>query len=196
MSSSRREVLKNIALSASLAGLPAEASQHVHEEVREAKKQTGAYQPKLFNDHEYKTVRRLAELIVPADDVSGSALDAGAPEFIDLIASNSEKLSTQFTGGIAWLDRFSEKRTGRLFVDAPPAEQTAMLDIIAFRKHETPELAAGIRFFDWMRRLTTDAFYTHPIGVKDLGFIGNKGMRTFQVPTEAIEYAVKRSGLE
>jgi hypothetical protein len=46
-----------------------------------------------------------------------------------------------------------------------------------------------------MRRLTADAFYTSPIGVKDIGYLGNKGMTKFEVPAAAIQYAVKRSGL-
>ena len=55
-------------------------------------KTAGVYKPKLFNAHEYATVRRLAEIIIPADEVSGSAVEAGAPEFIDLICANNLKM--------------------------------------------------------------------------------------------------------
>lgn len=196
MSETRREVLRNIALGVTLGGMSAEAAQHVHEHAAAAKqKSAGVYKPKLFNAHEYKTVRRLTELIIPADEVSGSALEAGAPEFIDLIASHNEDLSTQLTGGIAWLDRTSERRFGKRFVDATPADQTALLDVIAYRKNDSPETGPGIGFFDWMRRLTADAFYTSPVGVKDIGFRGNKGMTVFEIPAAAIDYATKRSGL-
>lgn len=192
----RREVLKSIALSVSLGGMPIEAAQHVHEQVADAKKKTGGpYKPKLFNAHEYKTVQRLAEMIIPADEVSGSALQAGAPEFIDLIASNNEDIATTLVGGIAWLDRTMESRAQALFVEARPEQQVQILDLIAFRKSAGPELAAGARFFDWIRRLTADAFYTSPIGIKDVGYLGNKGMTTFEVPQEAIAYALKRTGL-
>lgn len=191
----RREVLRNIAASVTLGGMSMEAAQHVHEHTAAVKKRTGVYKPRLLNAHEYATVRRLAELIIPADDVSGSAVEAGAPEFIDLIASHNEELGAQITGGVAWLDRFSEKRHNKRFVETAPGEQTAMLDAIAFRKNATPETSQGIAFFDWMRRLTADAFYTSPIGVKDIGFKGNKGMTTFVIPAAAIEYATKRSGL-
>jgi len=191
----RREILRNIAASVTLGGMSVEAAQHVHQHTAEVKKKTGVYKPRLLNAHEYATVRRLTELIIPADNVSGSAVDAGAPEFIDLIASASEELGAQITGGVAWLDRFSEKQHSNSFVDAAPAEQTAMLDVIAFRKNATPETSQGIAFFDWMRRLTADAFYTSPVGIKDIGFKGNKGMTTFVIPTAAIDYATKRSGL-
>jgi hypothetical protein len=189
-------VLRNIAASVTLGGLQADAAQHVHEETAAVKaKAGGVYKPHLFNDREFRTVRRLTELIIPADDVSGSAVEAGAPEFIDLIASHNEDLATQLTGGLAWLERASEKRTGKGFLDASAAEQTALLDTIASSKTAPDEIRPGVAFFDWMRRLTADAFYTSPVGVKDLGYKGNKGMTVFQIPAAAIDYATKRSGL-
>ena len=197
MSRTRREILRNIAASMTLAGgISADAAQHVHQEAAEVKKKSaGVYKPRLLNAHEYATVRRLTELIIPADDVSGSAVEAGAPEFIDLIASSNEDFGTQITGGLAWLDRMAEDRHGKSFVNADAAQQTSMLDVIAYRKNAAPETSAGIVFFDWMRRLTADAFYTSPIGVKDIGFKGNKGMTTFVIPAAAIDHAVKKSGL-
>jgi hypothetical protein len=194
---SRREALRNIAASVTLgAGLSADAAQQVHNHAAaEKKKSTGVYKPKLFNEREYKTIGRLSELIIPADEVSGSALEAGAPEFIDLIGSHNEDLATQLLGGLAWLDRAMESKYGSPFLSATPQQQAEMLDVIAFRKNATPENRSGIVFFDWMRRLTTDAFYTSPIGIKDVGYMGNKGMTVFQIPAAAIDYAVKKSGL-
>src|SRR4051794_28645436 len=137
MSETRREAIRNIALGVTLAaGVPAADAQHVHNAVSEAKTaSSGKYVPKLCNAHEFQTLRRLAELIIPADEVSGSAVDAGAPEFIDLIGSHNDTIGTEVLGGIAWLDRTMEKRTGKAFVAASPGEQTALLDIIAFRKN-------------------------------------------------------------
>jgi hypothetical protein len=197
MSETRREVLRNIALSVTAGvAMTAEAAQHVHEHTAAARqKRNGVYKPRLFNAHEYRTVRRLTELIIPADEVSGSAVEAGAPEFIDLIGANNEELATQLVGGLAWLDRAVEKQSRKKFVDSAPDEQTRLLDSIAFRKTATPEMQPGVVFFDWMRRLTADAFYTSPVGVKDIGYRGNKGMTTFEVPAAAIQYATKRSGL-
>jgi len=193
---SRREVLRNIALGVTLAGVPADAAQHVHEQAAEQKKKAGGvYKPKLFNEHEYATVRRVAELIIPADEVSGSAVEAGAPEFIDLIASNNGDIALRMTGGLAWLDRLSESKNGKDFLSSTPAQQTATLDLIAYREKAAPGMGPGVEFFRWMRRLTADAFYTSPIGIKDVGYLGNKGTSTFQVPVAALEYAAKRSGL-
>ena len=193
---SRREALRNIAMSVTLAGMPLEAAQHVHDHAAEQKKKTGGvYKPKFFDAHEYSTVRRLTELIIPKDEASGSALEAGAPEFIDLIAMNNDDIGLRMRGGIAWLDRQMEANDGKSFVASTADQQTSMLDRIAFRKNMTPETGPGIEFFRWIRRLTADAFYTSPIGVKDVGYVGNKGMTTFQVPVAALEYAAKRSGL-
>jgi hypothetical protein len=193
---SRRQALRNIAASVTLGGLSAEAAQHVHQHAAEQKKKTaGVYKPKLFNAHEYKTITRLAELIIPADDVSGSAVDAGTPEFIDIIASHNNALATILVGGLAWLDRRMERASGNTFLACTSEQQIAMLDIIAYSKNASGGNATGVRFFDRMRRLTADAFYTSPIGVKDVGYVGNKGMTVFQVPASAIDYAVKRSGL-
>ena len=196
MSKTRRQVLKSIAASVTLGGMPFEAAQHVHEHAAEVKKKTaGVYKPRLFNEREYKTLARLAELILPADEVSGSALEAGAPEFIDVIANHNQDLASTMLGGLAWLDRQMETRHSQPFLACTPEQQTAMLDEIAFRKNTTAANRTGVLFFDWMRRLTADAFYTSPVGVKDVGYLGNKGMTVFQVPAAAIDYAVKRSGL-
>jgi gluconate 2-dehydrogenase gamma chain len=188
----RREALRNIALSVTLAGMPLDAAQHVHEHAAgEKQKSGGVYKPQHFNDHEYATVRRLTELIIPKDEVSASAVEAGAPEFIDLIAHANDAIGLRMTGGLAWLDH----HTGKTFLELAPADQIALLDTIAYRKNATPDTSQGVEFFRWIRRLTADAFYTSPIGIKDVGYVGDKGMTTFQVPAAAIEYAAKRSGL-
>lgn len=192
----RREALRNIALSVTMGAMPLEAAQHVHHAAAEEKKQkAGVYAPKAFTAHEYRTLQRLSDLIIPADDVSKGALDAGAPEFIDLLSSQNEKLKAIYTGGMAWLDRESERRFQAPFVDAKAADQTSVLDLIAYRKNDSVELGPGVQFFDWVRKMTADAFYTSPAGIRDLGYMGNKGMTKFEVPAAAIAHAVKRSGL-
>src|SRR5712691_11838166 len=98
---SRREILRNIALTVTaVAGgrLSLEAAQHIHQQVKEERKSAGTYKLKLFNEREHKTLGRLAELIVPADEVSGSAREAGAPEFIDLLCSQNRELADIYTG--------------------------------------------------------------------------------------------------
>jgi len=105
------------------------------------------------------------------------------------------RTSQIYTGGIAWVDRAMEKRYGKDFVSSSADQQTALLDLIAYRKNDSAELGPGIVFFDWARKMVVDAFYTSAVGVKDVGYMGNKGQAEFKVSREAIDYVVKRSGL-
>src|SRR5579884_120203 len=194
---SRRELVQ-IALAAVAAGGAVEtaSAQHVHQVAADEKAaNNGVYKPKAFTDHEYKTLLRLAELIVPADELSPSALDSGAGEFIDLLCSNNSELSSIYTGGIAWLDVQMQRHHKVNFVDAAPEQQTAMLDLIAFRKNavQQPELSPGIKFFEWARLMVVDAFYSSPAGIKDVGYMGNTAVAKFEIPQVAIDYALKRS---
>jgi gluconate 2-dehydrogenase gamma chain len=220
---SRRAMLRGVALAATAIAsgqLSLEAAQHVHQQVKEEKKNAGTYKLKLFNEREYKTLGRLAELIVPADEVSGSAREAGAPEFTDLLCSQNRELADIYTGGLFWLDAQMEDRHGVSFLDATEGQQTAMLDLLveaekqegerraqgltfediqryqefeSYGIYRPSELSPGIRFFDWVRRMTVDAFYTSEIGVKDIGYKGNTATSKFEVPQEIIDYALKRS---
>ncbi len=216
----RRELLKQIALSITALGagsMTLDAGQMVHQAAAQAKSATGVYQPKLFRDHEYQTVARFAELIVPADEVSGSAVDAGAPEFIDLLCSQNPKLADIFTGGLAWVDAHVRAAHQTTFLDAGEAQQIALLESFVSASSETSErrsiqyeqtpllefrgygvysgtdLGPGVYFFDWIRKMSVDAFYTSPIGVKDLDYRGNRATSSYIVPQEAIDWALKHS---
>jgi len=196
----RRDLLKTIGSSMILttagAGvLPPVLAQHVHSAVMEIKSLDGGanYQPKFLNKHEFATMRRLSELIIPADQHSKGAIDAGAAEYIDFLCSRSPDFAEIFTGGLGWLDTEMQKRNQKAFVDASPEQQTAMLDVIAYRKNQSPELGPGISFFRWARNVVVDAYYTSPVGIADLGYMGNTAVAQFTVPQEALDYALKRS---
>ena len=189
---SRRDLLQSIALSVTLGPLSLEAAQHVHGLAAQAKA-AGVYKPKALTSHEYKTLQTLADLIIPADDTSPGAAAAGACEFIDLLASQNPQLLAIYTGGIAWLDHSSQRLTSKNFVGASPEQQTKLLDLIAYRKNESPILGPGIRFFEWARRMVVDAYYTSPAGIKAIGYMGNTAVAKFEIPQEAIDYALKRS---
>ncbi len=212
----RRELLRNIAVAVTVIGtgaLELEAAQHIHRIAEEEKKRTGAYQPKYFKPQEYKTLKRLTELIIPADKYSGSALEAGAPEFIDLLCSQNPELARIFVSGMFWLDWQMQKSEGARFIEVPRAQQTKMLDLLAVEADPKPsdyhvfasryagfhnytnrpplELSPGASFFDWIRRLTVDAFYTSAIGIKDVAYKGNRGMLEYKVPKEVLSYVEK-----
>lgn len=191
---SRRQMLRQAALASFAGTLSAEAAQHVHHAVvQERRAAGGTYKPKCFNSHEWRTLSRLTDLIIPGDQHSPGATAAGAPDFIDLLCSQNAELAAIYTGGLAWLDREMERRYGRKFADAPAEHRTALLDLIAYRKNDSPELGPGIPFFNWVRKMTVDAYYTSKAGIADLGYKGNAGMTEFKIPQEAIDYALKRS---
>ena len=193
---SRRDLLRTIGAALTAQGvLSAQDTQHVHHTVMQAKA-AGKYQPKALTAHEYATLQRLADLIIPADDRSPGALAAGAADFIDFLCAATDDMKDIYTGGLAWIDdQMRHRYDGKDFLEASPANQTAFLDLIAWRKNASPELNAGIEFFSWTRRMVADAYYTSPIGMRELGFMGNSAMTEFHVPKEAIEYALKRSPL-
>ena len=185
----RRDLLRAAGLAAAGGSLGVEAAQHVHQAAAEEKKAAGAYKPKFFHPHEFRTLEALTETTIPG------ARKAGAPEFIDLLCSGNDELGAIFTGGLLWMDQHMERKHRTSWVGAAPEQQRALLDSIAYKKNETEELAPGVLFFDWVRKMSADAYYTSPEGVKELGYLGNKGAPEFKVPEEAYEYALKRSGL-
>jgi hypothetical protein len=197
---SRRELLRvigsSVILTTSGAGVLTPAlAQHVHQEVSLAKSLSGGpdYKPLCLTQHQFQTLHKLADLIMPADENSPGASDAGAAEYIDFLCSRNEDLAYIYSGGLAWMDDFMRLKHGTDFLEATPEQQTALLDRLAYREKASPETAAGESFFVWARNMVVDAYYTSPVGVKDIGFMGNKVRGEFSVPKEAIEYAVKRS---
>jgi gluconate 2-dehydrogenase gamma chain len=182
----RRDLLRAAALAVAAGGLELDAAQHVHAEA-EAEKKSGPYKPKVFNASEWKTLSSLVETIIPG------ALSGGAPEFIDLLSSQNAELAAIFTGGLGWMDAEMKRRYGAAYVASRPEQQTAMLDLLAYKKNHTPEVAGGVTFFDWCRRLAADAYYTSKPGIAELGYKGNVGMAEFKIPQEAYDYALKRS---
>ena len=191
----RRTLLQAVAaVAAGVGRMSAQDASHVHHQAAQnAAKNGGEYRPHLFTNHEFKTVGVLADLIIPPDGSEPGGSGAGAPEFIDLLAANNEKLKEIWLGGLAWLDHESQRRAGHSFLDAAPEVRKAILDDISYRKNTTPELAPGIHFFNWARRMVVDAYFTSPAGVKALGYMGNTGMAEFRVPQKSLDYVLARS---
>src|SRR5262249_29373425 len=128
---SRRNLLRNIGAALAAHGaLSAQQTEHVHQAVMQTKA-AGRYQPKALTAHEYATLQRLADLIVPADERSPGALAAGAADFIDFLCYASDDMKEIYTGGLAWIDAETRRRYDRKeFIAASPANQTALLDLI------------------------------------------------------------------
>lgn len=122
--------------------------------------------------------------------------EAGAPEFIDLLCSRNPDLLRIYADGLARFDAASRRAHGRTFVDASDAQQRALLDgLVAAERGEPapPDLQAGRGFFNWIRRMTVDACYTSPIGIADVGFLGNRVLGGYETPREAVEFVARKA---
>jgi hypothetical protein len=142
---------------------------------------TGKYAPKFFPAHQYQMLVFLCDAIIPKDEVSGGAVEAGAPEFIDLLTSENEEYQAVLGGGLMWLDNFCTDRYDKVFLECTPSQRTEVLDLIAYRKNAKtdPTLSQGIAFFAKLRTMTCDGFYTAKIGIEDLKYIGNTALSEF-----------------
>ena len=191
----RRDALRRLALTLGVAGIVDRvAAQEVHQMAAQSAA-GGAYTPKGLTPHEYRTLERLTDLIVPVENGSPGAVAAGCAAWIDMLTSENDQLKTTYTTGLAWIDAAMKRRGAVDFVSASEADQAALLDRIAYRRNASPELDPGIQFFSWARRMTVDAFYTSEIGIRDIDYRGNTALTSYPAPTEAIAYALKRSGL-
>jgi gluconate 2-dehydrogenase gamma chain len=192
----RRDVLQRLALAIAAAG--AIDTLDAHEAHLAAQQATaaggGKYAPKALSAHEFATLQRLSDLIIPADDKPG-ALQAEVAPWIDMLLNVNADLKAKYTTGLAWLDAAVAADGAKDFVSAAPAQQTALLDLIAYKKNRTPENAAGIDFFVLARRMTCDGFYTSPIGMRDV-YMGNTPQAAFVVPQAAIDHVLSRSPLK
>jgi hypothetical protein len=155
------------------------AHQMVHKE--KAATLAGKYAPKYFTPHQYETLTTLCDTIIPKDEKSSGAVEAGAPEFIDLLTSENEDYQLEFGGGLMWLDNYCADRYQLTFLECTAAQKKEVLDLIAYRKNAKTDasLGQGVEFFARLRAMTCDGFYTSKIGIEDLEYIGNTAISEF-----------------
>lgn len=145
-------------------------------------------EPHFFTAPEWRTVRILADLVIPADEKSGSATDAQVPEFMDfLLAEMSESRQQSFRAGLAWLDAEMQRRFAATFADADVGQQRALLDDIAWPDRAPEALEDGVEFFNRFRDMTAAGFFSSRIGYEDLEFRGNEFVAEWNgCPEEAL----------
>ena len=142
---------------------------------------------KFFTDHEMATITVLANIIIPKDEISGSASDAKVPEFIQSIVNEKTEHQTPLRGGLRWLDLKCLNLYGKPFTTCTPAQQIEMVDAIAYPEKAKPEMKQGVAFFNLMRNLTATGFYTSEIGGKDVGYMGNTPNQWNGVPADVLK---------
>ena len=171
----RREALRTMAaalVATAFHWTPAEA-ERAAQRAREALA-AGAFEPKFFTAHEWETVRLLVDIVIPRDERSGGATDAGVPEFMDFMLIERTDSQIAMRGGLAWLDNETRERFGKTFVAAGEAERAAVLELIAWPKRAKPEHSQGVTFFNGFRDFTATGFFTSKMGIADLEYRGNE----------------------
>jgi len=127
----------------------------------------------FFTEHEMKTVEVLSEIIIPADEKSGSAIEAKVPAFIEFMMKDQPIHQTKMRGGLNWLDYQCQKQFQKDFISISAEEQKNMLDQIAYPDKASPEMSQGVTWFNMFRDFVATGFFTSEIGIKDLNYMGN-----------------------
>lgn len=189
----RRDTLKLLAAASIGSTLPGCSSRDVDRAAARVA-QSGAdvlakRTPQVLTQHEYRTVEILVDHIIPADDRSGSATDAGVPAFIDFILEDVDGMATPFRGGLAWVDHHCNREYQKVFADLGADQQIAVLDAIAWPGDVPSGMERGARFFTMLRDLTASGFFSSRIGVDDLGYTGNTPQASWDgCPPEALAH--------
>jgi hypothetical protein len=175
----RRDALRIVTsapFAAALVWTPAEARQaheHAEAERTQGAKAAAPFKPKFFTAHELATVTVLVDLIIPRDERSGSATEAGVPQFMDFMMIDQPPRQIAMRGGLALLDRLSVDRVGKRFVSAGDRERRQVLDEIAYTSNPDPGLSHAVAFFSSFRDLTASGFWSTKMGIQDLQYQGN-----------------------
>ena len=187
----RREVVRLLAaapLAAAFDFGPLEVARAVAN-GRAARNAGQDHEPRFFTAREWETVRLLVDLIIPADERSGSATDAGVPEFMDFIMTDGDdERRTAMRGGLAWLDTECRERFRRRFIECFDGERRAVLNDIAWPAKARPELSHGVAWFNSFRDLTASGFWSSEMGVEDIGYMGNTAVAEWKgCPQEQLD---------
>jgi hypothetical protein len=134
---------------------------------------TGPWTPRALTADEAATLAVLADLIIPRDDRSGSASDAGVPAYIDYLIGEGHVDKEKFRAGLKWLDDEAMKNGGQPFRAAAAATRTALLDRIAWPAKAAEADQDAVTFFNRARNLTASGFWSSKMGVADLDYRGN-----------------------
>ena len=144
----------------------------------------------VLDDGELDTLAALCDVIIPADERSPGAAELGAHHFIDEWVSapydGNRRDLTVVRGGVAWIERESQRRFGADFASLTDERKAGICDDICYEPEAAPEFRAAARFFDRVRDLTSTAFWTTDEGMADLGFVGNAPMASFDGPPQEV----------
>jgi len=174
----RRESLKLIAIASLAAAFPGcteDKIEHAAQKAGQASSDGGLSErnPTQLSAHEFATITMLVDIIIPADNRSGSASEANVPLFIDFMMEDAPELQTPVHDGLAWMDAASNGSFEKNFVQLTEGEWKALLDKIAYPDSAKVSDKDGVSFFTTLRDLTASGFWSSKMGMQDLNYTGN-----------------------
>ncbi|MBK8558080.1 MAG: gluconate 2-dehydrogenase subunit 3 family protein [Lewinellaceae bacterium] len=203
----RRDLLKSLGLSSlGLVGLSpqVQAAENILYSGPDKKKKKQPWEPygrtedeeaynakllveQFFNPKEMETLGVFVDIIIPKDQHSGSATDAGVPDFIEFMAKDRPNLQTPLRGGLHWIDSQATKRFGQVFTKCSDAQRLEIVEDIAYPNRKNPGMSQGVAFFSLMRNLTASGFWSSQMGLADMGYQGNTPNQWDGVPEEVLK---------
>jgi hypothetical protein len=143
------------------------------------------WEPQL-NEAEMETVTALCDLIIPADERSPAASAVGVPDYVNEYVSapypGQQEDLVLVRGGLAWLNRTGQDRFGAPFAALSPDQQQTICDPLRYEPDAPDDLKVQARFFDRFRDITSTGFWTTDEGMRDLGYMGNVPLPSFDGP--------------
>lgn len=197
----RRDILKNIGLGtagvvvAGTASAQTKPKTPVEKEIPEAANGRTREEiifdnklkaEKFFSKAEMDSLKVLVDIIIPADATSGSATQAGVPDFIEFIVKDIPSHQTPMRGGLMWVDNMAIKMFKVKFTALSADQRIQIVDLIAYPEKAKPEHSQGVAFFNLLRNLTATGFFTSEMGLKDLGYAGNQANKWDGVPDDVL----------
>ena len=149
----------------------------------------------VLTDEEMRLVSVLADVIIPADDRSPAASAVGVADYVNefVSAPGHEDSLIALRGGLAWLNRTARKRFDVAgFPSLTLAQKHEICDEICFEPDAPAALKPQARFFDQFRDMVSTGFWTTEEGMRDIGYVGNIPLPSFDGPPPEV---LERLGL-
>lgn len=180
----RRDAIKAGAAMVAGYGIPAPAYDRFRRELAQ-----GQYTFRFFTAAEQPGFRLLADMIIPRDERSGSASDAGTVEYADFVlGESSEQVRTQWHDGLRWLDEECTRRWQNGFTACTEEQRVELLTAIAFPATATEVLRTQSAWFTRARDLVGSGFFSSQVGVEDIRYLGGVFTAGWQgAPPEALQ---------
>ncbi len=108
-----------------------------------------------FDAAQTRTLRTIADRLIPTDELGPGALPAGAVEYVgQALAGDDAHLLPAYVAGLSSLDATARERHGQAFADIEPAEQDALLADL--------ERGTSSAFFELLRRQVFEGMFGDP----------------------------------